>query len=99
MGEGAYSVLKAASRYMGKPLGFSCKTFKSGECINIGELSIMPFLVDHSAFDSYMFIVTDGFETALYTGDFRSSGRKSFDGFLCRLPKQVDTIICHGNLI
>jgi len=96
IGADAYRVIEAASRYIGQPLGFTCKTFNSGDSIRVGELTITPLLVDHSAFDSYMLLVTDDQEKILYTGDFRASGRKSFDSFLHRLPSRVDTLICEG---
>ena len=98
MGMGAYNILQAAARYKGAPLDFACNTFRTGEKITVGDLTIMPFLVDHSAFDAYMLHVSDGNETALYTGDFRSKGRKSFNAFLRRLP-QVDTLICEGTTL
>ena len=98
MGAGAYNILQAAARYKGAPLNFACNTFRSGEEIIVGDLTVTPFLVDHSAFDAHMLHVSDGNETTLYTGDFRSTGRKSFDAFLRRLP-QVDTLICEGTTL
>ena len=98
LGADAYNILQAATRYKVAPLNFSCNTFRSGEKITVGDLTVTPFLVDHSAFDAHMLHVSDGNETTLYTGDFRSTGRKSFDAFLRRLP-QVDTLICEGTTL
>ncbi|MCL2188657.1 MAG: MBL fold metallo-hydrolase [Defluviitaleaceae bacterium] len=99
MGEGAYRVLQAAARYRGKPLGFTCRTFTHGENIHIGDLCITPFLVDHSAYDAYMCLITHEGETVLYTGDFRANGRKSFFRFKCQLPTKIDTLICEGTTL
>ncbi len=50
--------------------------FKSGEEVKIKDISITPFLTDHSVPDSYAFLVkTDG-KAVLYSGDFRTGGRK-----------------------
>ena len=66
----------------------------SGESFFLGEIRITPHLCDHSVADSYMIEVSDNIMTILYTGDFRSHGRKSFDALLRRLPTQVDVLIC-----
>lgn len=52
----------------------NARTFKFGEEIPIGDLKVTPHRVDHSAYNSAMFVVTDGEEKALYTGDFRDNG-------------------------
>ncbi len=38
-------------------------------------------------------------ERVLYSGDFRSNGRKSFDKLLRELPKNVDKLICEGTVL
>ena len=63
----------------------------------IGEITVTPFLCDHSALDSYMLLFEAGGRSLLYTGDFRAHGRKNFDKLLLSLPK-VDVLICeHTN--
>lgn len=50
------------------------KEFIPGKRFQIGDIFITPFSVDHSACDSYMFLIeTDG-KKILYTGDFRLHG-------------------------
>lgn len=51
-------------------------TFRFKEEIVIGNLKVIPYIVDHSAYNSCMFLVTDGREKALYTGDYRDNGKK-----------------------
>lgn len=100
MGEGAYKVLKAANDYQGKDTIKPYKLFnEKTEAMVIGDITIKPILVDHSAFDSYMFLIEDGCEKVLYTGDFRSNGRKSFENTLSKLPTKVDTLICEGTTL
>ena len=38
-------------------------------------------------------------EKVLYTGDFRSNGRKSFERLLNALPDKVDKLICEGTTL
>ena len=42
----------------------------------IKDLVITPYLVDHSAFDSYAFLIENKNKKVLYTGDFRRHGAK-----------------------
>ena len=51
--------------------------FKSGEEVKIKDISITPFLTDHSVPDSYAFLVKADGKSIFYSGDFRTGGRKS----------------------
>lgn len=70
-----------------------------GVSIRIKDITVTPFLCDHSAYDSYMLLVEDKNESVLYTGDFRSNGRKSYKSLLDRLPVKVNTLICEGTAL
>lgn len=99
MGEASYRIVKAADDYKGiesvTPDGF----LHHLEPVIIGDITITPFLCDHSAFDSYMLLCESDGERILYTGDFRSNGRKSFDHLLNALPDKVDKLICEGTTL
>lgn len=99
LGQKAWEVQKAADHYMGReplrPAGF----LEDGRPIQIGPLTVTPCFCDHSAFDSYMLLVEGAGKSALYTGDFRGHGRKSFPAFLRCLPDKVDTLICEGTTL
>lgn len=71
------------------------KTFEPDIPINIGDIKITPIRVDHSAFDSYMFLVEDGEKRILHTGDFRTHGPigKDIPNLLKGIGK-VDALIC-----
>lgn len=99
IGKASYNIIKVSDRYK-KTSTITPKEFlRHKQKIIIGDISVTPFLCDHSAFDSYMlFCEADG-ETVLYTGDFRSNGRKSFDALLKILPKRVDTLLCEGTTL
>ena len=74
-------------------------TYRDGEPFYIGNanpIKVTPFLCDHSAPDSFMLLFESNGESILYTGDFRSNGRKNFDKLLTRLPKKVGLLLCEN---
>lgn len=99
IGEASYNIIKAADCYKKKatitPRGF----LHNKQQIMIGDIKVTPFLCDHSAFDSYMLLCEADGESVLYTGDFRSNGRKSFDALLRALPRSVDKLLCEGTTL
>lgn len=98
MGRQAYNILRAAETYKGKEVNFSPVDYQSEKAITIGELTITPYRCDHSAFDSYMFVISDGQKKVLYSGDFRANGWENFDELLEKIPK-VDALIIEGTLL
>lgn len=99
IGEASYNIIKASDLYKKKatitPKGF----LTNKQPIIVGDISVTPYLCDHSAFDSYMLLCEADGESVLYTGDFRSNGRKSFDALLRSLPKNVDKLLCEGTTL
>lgn len=71
------------------------KTFKSDVYLEIGDIKITPIRVDHSAFDSYMFLIEGEDKRILHTGDFRTHGPigKDIPKILKAIGK-VDALIC-----
>ena len=98
IGEKAYNIITAAADYRGKQLPFKPQYIYDKEKIVIGAFTITPFLCDHSAFDSYMFLIENSGKTILYTGDFRANGRLDFDLLLTDLPT-VDVLITEGTTL
>ncbi len=99
MGEASCKIIKASDNYKNTegftPLGF----FSHKKSITIGDITVTPYLCDHSAFDSYMLLCESEGEKILYTGDFRSNGRKPFEWVLKELPKNIDILICEGTTL
>ena len=95
MGEKSHEIHKVTREYIKKEYLKEPKTFKADEEFLIGDIKITPYLCDHSAFDSHMFLLECEGKKILYTGDFRSNGRKSFEPLLRKLPK-VDILITEG---
>ncbi len=50
------------------------KTFKARDKIIVKDIIVTPLLVDHSAFDAYMFLIESGGKSILHTGDYRMHG-------------------------
>lgn len=98
IGKGAANVTNAARRYLNKPEYTFADYYESGKRIVIGDLCIIPYLCDHSAFDAYMFHISCGNKTLIYSGDFRSNGRKSFSRLLDDLPR-ADALIVEGTTL
>ena len=98
IGKGAADVTNAARRYLNKPEYHFAAYYEAGKKITIGDIEITPHLCDHSAFDAYMFHIACGGKTLIYSGDFRSNGRKSFSHLLHKLPP-ADALIIEGTTL
>jgi len=73
------------------------RNFKSFEQIKIGTIKITPYLMDHSAFDSYAFLVETDKKNIFYTGDFRGHGRKGkLLDRLIKNPPKVDILMAEA---
>ena len=90
--EESLAVLKRMRTYcVGTPIDVASK----------GEIIITPYLVSHSAYDSYMLKVEVGRVKLLYMGDFRQHGYLG-KGLMTTLKKyigEVDLLIIEGTLL
>ena len=77
------------------------ETFRPAERIRVGDMVVTPYRVDHSAYDSYMFLVQCEGKRILHTGDFRTHGwtGKGVNACLERYVKKVDILICEGTML
>lgn len=85
------------------PIKGSIKQFvplESGKTINIGNFKVTPYLMDHSAYDAYAFLIESEGKRIIYSGDFREHGRKAnaFKYFLKAVPENVDALILEGTM-
>lgn len=78
---------------------FKSEAFQDRKTFQIGDFSVTPYLMDHSAFDAYGFLISSGGKSIFYTGDFRGHGRKlRLFGLLLRDPPKVDVLLMEGTL-
>lgn len=77
------------------------QAFSPGKPFLIGDIQITPFSIDHSACDSYLFLIEADGKRILYTGDFRLHGvrGKTMDKILDRRIGKVDAIITEGTTV
>ncbi len=80
-------------------------TFTEKASFDIGDFSITPVMVDHSAYDAYLFIIeskTDH-KVIVHTGDFRTHGRLGEDLFekvrTAIGARTVDALIIEGTMM
>ena len=77
------------------------RTFTPGKPFRIGTLEITPYCIDHSACDSYMFLIEGDGRRLLYTGDFRMHGPRG-KGVLKvaeSCVRQVDLLVTEGTAL
>ncbi len=97
MGKMAYKLFKATEEYKKQNVNFTPSGYLQNKVpVVIGDITVTPVLADHSAFDAYSFIIDADGKTVVYSGDFRGSGRKSYNRYLQSLPQNVDVVICEG---
>ena len=81
----------------------SFDTYHMAYELHIGDISITPFMVSHSAFDAYMFLLKAEGKTIFHTGDFREHSYLG-KGLMKIIPKyiapqNVDVIITEGTML
>lgn len=102
IGQHAHSILKTASVYVPNGQAFANPRFIAHRTpLEIGPFRVTPYLVDHSAFDSYALLVEADGKRVFYSGDFRGHGRKKalFESMIERPPKDIDVLLMEGTTI
>lgn len=102
MGKEATSLLKAAEFFSTAGIDLHPTKYLADRVpLGIGPFTVTPFLMDHSAFDSYALLVEADDRRIFYTGDLRGHGRKArlFDELLEHPPLPLDVLLCEGTQI
>jgi len=75
--------------------------FKKNTIFHVGDFKITPYLTDHSASDSYAFLIEVNDKRIFYSGDFRANGRKAylFNDFITNPPKDIDILLMEGTML
>ncbi len=96
-------LMNATKIFTGKTiLKNNFQIFEAWKKFDIGDFTITPYLVDHSATDAYAFLIEADGKKVLYSGDFRANGRKSklFDNMIKdEQLKNVDVLLMEGTMI
>ena len=101
MGELSKEIALIGAEYQGRDLYLrllGANTFRGGEAFSIGDIRIRPLVIDHSAADSYMFVIEAEGKRVLYTGDFRMHGLRHhvLDKLVNTYIGEVDILITEG---
>ncbi len=103
MGAASRRIIRAASPFMREELPFIQEgwDYQSGVSFDVGPFRVTPFLVDHSAYDAYSFLVESDGRRLFYSGDFRSTGRKGalFRQFCSSPPSDIHALLLEGTTI
>lgn len=102
LGEGAKRLIDISELFLGLKGRLRRHAYiKSGYAFTVGNFRVTPYLVDHSAFDAYAFLIEHDGKKLLYSGDFRTHGRKSnaYKWFLKNVPIGVDALLLEGSVL
>lgn len=83
-GEETTRILNVIADFTNQPRPPIYSGFHSGQTIVLQDISVTPLAVEHSARDSYMFLIQSNGKSILYTGDFRNAGQ---------IPDQVRSLL------
>jgi ribonuclease J len=74
---------------------------KAWRPFTIGEFTITPYLVDHSATDAYAFLIEAEGKRLFYSGDLRSHGRKGvlFENLVKCPIRDIDLLFLEGTML
>lgn len=100
MGNAARRIVQTAAPFTGQPvLKLDGPVLEDRKSFDVGPFRITPFLVDHSAFDAYAFLVEAGGKRVFYSGDFRAHGRKCalFERLVSQPPEGIDVLLMEGS--
>ena len=77
------------------------KTITMWKPFQIGEFTITPYLMDHSAPDAVAFLIEADGQRIFYTGDFRGHGRKAvlLDRLNKNPPPNIDYLLMEGSMM
>ena len=77
MGKATLKLIELTSLFTPSNVTFNnVNYFEKNKSFQIGDFTITPYWADHSAFDSYAFLISANGKNIFYSGDFRGHGRK-----------------------
>ncbi|MDT8287143.1 MAG: MBL fold metallo-hydrolase [Elusimicrobiales bacterium] len=82
----------------GKALEASVTHYRRGVAFNVGGFKLTPYLMDHSASESFGFLIEAGGKRVFYTGDYRAHGNRAgaFESLLAADLGRIDLMITEG---
>lgn len=102
MSKGAKKLIEISNIFTPNKIGaIIIRIIKDKPALTIGEFTITPYLVDHSAFDARAFLIEGEGKRVFYSGDFRGHGRKSvlFKNMVDNPPTGIDCLLMEGTML
>ena len=77
------------------------REYTIGKPMIFGDITVTPYVVDHSAFDAYMLLVEAEGKRILHTGDFRLHGARGNKMPIVfeKYAKDIDILITEGTML
>lgn len=98
----ARSLINAAQAFIGEErYTLNFHDFTAWEPFTIGDFTVTPYLVDHSAVDAYAFLIESEGKRVFYSGDLRSHGRKGilFENLVKHPVRDIDLLFLEGTMM
>ena len=102
MSIGTKSLVEVSNLFLGTGVNLDqVQTFTMWQSFQVGEFTITPYLMDHSAPDAAAFLIEADSQRLFYTGDFRGHGRKRvlLERLLANPISKIDCLIMEGSMI
>lgn len=100
IGKYALAIWETIQEFTNQPkVSNPTRYLSNGEPIVINYITVTPFIIDHSAFDAYSFLIENEGERIFYTGDFRNHGFAQNYTFAIQnnpILKNIDTLLIEG---
>lgn len=99
---GTLSLVEVSNIFLGTEVNLDqVLTFDMWEPFQIGDFTITPYLMDHSAPDAAAFLVQADGQKLFYTGDFRGHGRKGMllERLIADPITDVDCLVMEGSML
>jgi len=102
LSQGADLLIEVSNIFVPTKVGkLNTKIVKHKKQLSIGDFTITPYLVDHSAFDALAFLIEAEGKRLFYSGDFRGHGRKAvlFKQLVENPPQNIDCLLMEGSAL
>lgn len=102
IGSFGLKLIEASRVLIGKTMGKrSYRPIQRDKKVTIGDFTVTPYLVDHSAVDAYAFLIEAEGKRIFYSGDFRAHGKKAvlFEKMVQNPPKDIDLLLMEGTML
>ena len=97
-GKATERLMQLTASIFGQPMQREFLSWEAGKAIQVGPFTVTPHLTDHSAFDAHMLLIEVEGRRILYSGDFRTHGRKSklVERMMASPPADIDVLLMEG---